>query len=94
MTKGMIIWAQGEDERKHYTVCGYFWPSGKTDVLELKFFVQHVIATDQYDAKSVGVSQAKALAGVSNDSPAVAFAVFAGHLHELSWTTLTGQNAA
>lgn len=84
--KGITIWAQDEDVRRHFTVCGYLWPHGKDKILDMKFFVQHVTCMDEHEAKTIGIAQARRHARMTNDDPAVAFAVFAGHLDELSWT--------
>lgn len=86
--RGITIWAQDEDRRRHFTVCGYMWPRGKDRILDMRFFVQHVSCMDEWEAKTLGIAQARKHTGMTEDDHAVAFAVFAGHLDELSWTSI------
>jgi len=78
----LSVWSNEEQELKNFTVCGYVWPASSQTVIDLRFYVQHVRATDPADARDTGLRQARRACGLEATDPGVGFAVFEGHLDE------------
>lgn len=90
----LTVWSAGDEESlRNFTVCGYVWPASSPKVTDLRFYVQHVRASDPADAREVGLRQARLACGLEPDDPGVGFGVFAGHLDELTMMVPFGQPA-